>query len=131
MKIDITNKSPYRAVIDKIRELTTEDGCELITQFIVRIKTTILGESNELLLYDNNNEYYFDSDWYEGGEVELLWFVDIEDIDMEKTKRLQRDLEWARNDLCLKCGSYNEAHLGACDGCRYRHGGEWSADLDE
>jgi len=24
------------------------------------------------------------------------------------------------NELCLKCGSYREAHLGACDGCRWK-----------
>ena len=48
-----------------------------------------------------------------------------------KIKRLQRELKDARNELCLKCGSYCEAHLGACDGCRYRNGGEWSADLDD
>jgi chromosome segregation ATPase len=26
----------------------------------------------------------------------------------------------ARNELCLKCGRYHEAHNGACDGCRWR-----------
>ena len=24
-----------------------------------------------------------------------------------------------RNELCLKCGKYREAHLGSCDGCRW------------
>lgn len=24
------------------------------------------------------------------------------------------------NELCLKCGSYHEAHKGACDGCRWK-----------
>ncbi len=28
-----------------------------------------------------------------------------------------RDL---RNELCLRCGNYKRAHLGACDGCRWR-----------
>lgn len=51
--------------------------------------------------------------------------------ELMKIKRLQRELNNARNELCLKCGQYENAHLGACDGCRYRHGGEWSADLDE
>jgi len=23
------------------------------------------------------------------------------------------------NELCLQCGSYNEEHKGACDGCRW------------
>ena len=25
-----------------------------------------------------------------------------------------------RNELCLKCGRYHEAHNGACDGCRLK-----------
>lgn len=48
-----------------------------------------------------------------------------------KVKRLQNEVKWARNELCLKCGSYKESHLGACDGCRFKHGGEWERDLDD
>lgn len=47
-----------------------------------------------------------------------------------KVDRLQSELKNCRNELCLKCGWYKEAHIGACDDCRYRHGGEWSVDLD-
>lgn len=32
-------------------------------------------------------------------------------------RRRERD---ARNELCLKCGRYHEAHNGACDGCRWK-----------
>lgn len=49
----------------------------------------------------------------------------------EKIKRLQNEVRHCRNELCLKCGSYREAHKGACNGCRFRHGGEWEADLHE
>lgn len=28
----------------------------------------------------------------------------------------------ARNELCLKCGKYHEAHNGSCDGCRWKEG---------
>lgn len=49
----------------------------------------------------------------------------------EKIRRLQREVKHARNELCLKCGMYREAYKGACDSCRFRRGGEWSADLDE
>jgi len=49
----------------------------------------------------------------------------------DKVKRLQSEVNHARNELCLKCGSYHDAHLGACDDCRFRFGGEWSVDLDE
>jgi hypothetical protein len=32
----------------------------------------------------------------------------------------QRRAQDARNELCLKCGRYREAHKGACDGCRWK-----------
>lgn len=48
-----------------------------------------------------------------------------------KVQRLQDELRNCRNELCLKCGNYKEAHLGACNDCRYRHGGEWRADIDD
>ena len=32
---------------------------------------------------------------------------------------LMKELWNCRNELCLRCGSYRESHLGACDGCRY------------
>ena len=31
---------------------------------------------------------------------------------------LSGELKTCRNELCLRCGSYREKHLGACDGCR-------------
>ena len=34
--------------------------------------------------------------------------------------RLMSELRDCRNELCLKCGSYREKHLGACDGCRWK-----------
>ena len=32
---------------------------------------------------------------------------------------IRSDLHDCVNELCLKCGQYREAHLGACDGCRW------------
>ena len=32
----------------------------------------------------------------------------------------QRRAQDARNELCLKCGEYKEAHKGACNGCRWK-----------
>ena len=33
---------------------------------------------------------------------------------------LKKQLHDMRNELCCKCGSYREAHNGACDGCRWK-----------
>lgn len=30
------------------------------------------------------------------------------------------DIKVCRNELCLRCGNYKEAHKGACDGCRWK-----------
>ena len=49
----------------------------------------------------------------------------------DKIMRLQREVKHCRNELCMKCGQYHDAHKGACDGCRFRYGGEWSVDIDE
>ena len=76
------NNDPYKTVIDEIRRLSTTDGVEIVSDKIVRIKTgdTI---TNEYLGFDGGEgEYFFIDDWYEGGDVELLGFVNIEDIDV-------------------------------------------------
>lgn len=33
------------------------------------------------------------------------------------------DFKDCRNELCLKCGQYKTAHLGSCDGCRWKERG--------
>lgn len=48
----------------------------------------------------------------------------------EKIVKLQKELKQCRNELCLKCGDYRNAHLGVCDDCRYRHGGEWEQCME-
>lgn len=35
-------------------------------------------------------------------------------------KELVAMLRDCRNELCLRCGAYHEAHNGACNGCRWR-----------
>lgn len=36
--------------------------------------------------------------------------------DADKLLKMLKD---CRNELCLKCGNYKQAHNGACDGCRW------------
>ena len=35
-------------------------------------------------------------------------------------EKSQKDMATLRNELCLKCGKYHNAHLGACDECRWK-----------
>lgn len=39
-------------------------------------------------------------------------------------EELYSDLRLCRNELCLRCGNYKEAHKGACDGCRWKDMGD-------
>ena len=39
---------------------------------------------------------------------------------VETNEQLRRDLKDCRNELCLRCGQYKTAHLGSCNGCRWR-----------
>ena len=63
-------------------------------------------------------------------EVYLLRLSEEKVLSEEETA--ERDFAWnelvavekmfrdCRNELCSKCGRYKEAHLGACDKCRWR-----------
>lgn len=91
MKINITKKNPYDAVADYIVE---QNQLYPHCAYAVRIKTTVLGESVELL-YDDGPDWTipvwtWENDWYEGGEVELLGWIPIDDIvgDTEHTANL-------------------------------------------
>lgn len=39
-------------------------------------------------------------------------------------EELYSDLRACRNELCLRCGNYKEAHKGACDDCRWKDMGD-------
>ena len=44
---------------------------------------------------------------------------------------LKKELAAMRNELCLLCGKYREAHNGACDGCRWKKAALKGGDLPE
>ena len=45
------------------------------------------------------------------------WFKGFLAQQLAASRRRAQD---ARNELCIKCGRYHEAHEGACDGCRWK-----------
>lgn len=55
-------------------------------------------------------------------EIELTIgrFKDIKAQLEDAYKTLERNYRDCRNELCLRCGSYKTAHLGSCDGCKWK-----------
>lgn len=53
-------------------------------------------------------------------KAELLNLRKRVEAQREEIKRMEAALRDARNELCLRCGNYKQAHNGACDGCRWR-----------
>lgn len=37
----------------------------------------------------------------------------------DEIEEISKELTTCRNELCLRCGEYQQRHLGACDGCRW------------
>lgn len=57
-----------------------------------------------------------------GRDTDAGFIVDVECVialkdELSETKMQLRN---ARNELCLKCGRYHDAHKGACDGCKWK-----------
>ncbi len=46
--------------------------------------------------------------------------LDLVDSLKARVESLKTDLKDCRNELCLRCGQYKTAHLGSCNGCRWR-----------
>ena len=53
--------------------------------------------------------------------------ISIEELEgiQSRAEQLARELRNCRNELCRHCGRYVDAHMGSCDHCRYRAGGDW------
>jgi len=48
------------------------------------------------------------------------WVNEANESLSKKMALLEAENKTLRNELCLKCGLYREAHAGACNGCRWR-----------
>ena len=38
----------------------------------------------------------------------------------QKLERMKVENNVLKNEMCIKCGSYTNAHKGACDSCRWK-----------
>lgn len=86
MKItwDRENSDPYTAVGNYIGE-----HFGWYNSYIARIKTSTLGESNEYVTPIDylSGGFEWENDWWEGGEVELLGVISVEDIEVPPLKK--------------------------------------------
>lgn len=55
------------------------------------------------------------------GNLETLQTEKLQDeqASVPSLKDVIKELWNCRNELCLRCGKYENAHRGACDDCRY------------
>ena len=53
-------------------------------------------------------------------QTTMLMAADLIETLQAQLAASQRRAQDARNELCLKCGRYREAHNGACNGCRLK-----------
>jgi hypothetical protein len=61
------------------------------------------------------------AEWQRGNEWETP--ITLGDDLTEAADRIEaqaKEIDALRNELCLKCGNYTQAHEGACNGCRWR-----------
>ena len=88
MKIDISDKrfNPYIHLSNALFEWVCENWSYFDT-LIVDIRTSVLGDDRIIASFDGDYcGYDFDTDWYEGGEVELLGITPLHEIGEAKYK---------------------------------------------
>lgn len=72
MRIDISDErfSPYTHLSGALDEWAIRNNCH--EDLIVDIWTSVLGNDRVYASHNQFGGYTFDTDWYEGGELELL-----------------------------------------------------------
>ena len=64
-----------------------------------------------------------DAEWAHGNEWETpITLGDHLDAACDALEAADKALADCRNELCQRCGQYKTAHLGSCDGCRWKKG---------
>jgi hypothetical protein len=51
--------------------------------YILDIRTSVLGE-DRVIMRPGDGWWTFDDDWYEGGELELLGYINLKNIDIPR-----------------------------------------------
>ena len=78
MNITVKDDDAYKALADKMDAILQECGMGYDT-YLLHIRTGNIGEENIIFRYGDFGEEY-DTDWYEGGELELLGWIRLYDL---------------------------------------------------
>ena len=54
-------------------------------------------------------------------------YSNVDDV-YSDIEQIRRDFIEMRNELCLHCEKYKNAHLGSCNGCKYNYYEEYNND---
>lgn len=73
----ITNPNPYQGILDEI----FERGGDTYNTYVIRVRLSTHNSTNTTnVIYVGGDPGYYDYDFYEGEEVELLGWINIEDV---------------------------------------------------
>ena len=84
IKANSDKGSPYVLLSAFLDRWTSEH--DVYCDLIVDIQTGVLGKDRVLATRTEYGCYFFEDDWYEGGDVELLGITPIDEIDEPKYK---------------------------------------------
>ena len=86
MPINVKACNPYKTVIDIVVQ-DIEKHNKPYGTILVWLWTSVLGYTTTILSYDcNEGEWCWETDWYEAGDIKLIGYILVEDIDFEKTR---------------------------------------------
>ena len=78
--------NPYETVADIVVQ-DIEKRHKPYGTVLVRLWTSVLGYTTTILSYDcNEGEWCWETDWYEGGDIKLIGYILVEDIDIDFEK---------------------------------------------
>lgn len=86
MNIDIRDKrfSPYIHLSEALYQWASKNGVH--EDLIADIRTSNLGDDRIIAIEDGLHGYDYNTDWYEGGDVELLGITPVSEIGEAKYK---------------------------------------------
>ncbi len=111
IKINECKDSPYVLLSAFLDRWASKH--KVYCDLIVDIQTGVLGKDRVIATRTEYGCYFFEDDWYEGGDVELLGITPIDEIEEPKYKFYEISSESG----CDGCDYNNDAFHSLCTVC--------------